>query len=87
MYHMKYYVILIACSGMYEKDYSCVHCNRLYTEESAEELNDDFLNEIEFVKRYAGLTDDDLLLKERDRQVFGDTTGKRAEISIEEVSV
>ena len=84
---MKYYVILIACSGMYEKDCSYIYRNRLYTEESTEELNDAFLNEIEHIKLYAGLNDDDLLLKERDRRVFGDTTGKRAEISIEEVSV
>lgn len=80
---MEYYVVLVAITGMYENDCSYISGNKLFG--WLDYAKKEFDKAVHDALQMANLSEDDLLLKDKGRHVYGDTTGKRVEVTIEEL--
>ena len=80
---MEYYVVLVAITGMYENDCSYISSNKLFG--WLDYAKKEFEKAVHDALQMANLSEEDILLKDKGRNVYGDTTGKRLEVTIEEL--
>lgn len=80
---MEYYVVLVAITGMYENDCSYISGNKFFG--VYDSANKEFEKAVHDALQIANLSEEDLLLKDKGHYVYGDTTGKRVEVTIEEL--
>ena len=80
---MEYCVVLVAITGMYENDCSYISGNKFFG--VYDSANKEFEKAVNDALQISNLSEEDILLKEKGRYVYGDTTGKRVEVTIEEL--
>ena len=80
---MEYYVVLVAITGMYENDCSYISGNKFFG--VYDSANKEFEKAVNDALQISNLSEEDILLKEKGRYVYGDTTGKRVEVTIEKL--
>ena len=80
---MEYDVVLVAITGMYENDCSYISGNKFFG--VYDSANKEFEKAVNDALQISNLSEEDILLKEKGRYVYGDTTGKRVEVTIEEL--
>ena len=80
---MEYYVIKEKKKRINENDCSYISGNKFFgVYDSAKK---EFEKAVHDALQIANLSEEDLLLKDKGHYVYGDTTGKRVEVTIEEL--